>query len=128
MEKEERGSIHLLVLSVMPRDRSVSGFSLHDVTVRSHELRSHQSQATESLSDDIRLDVSVVAARWIMDRGQFEGTLSNGVAIIWIWGSGGDAHFFRAIRNPPDDLIICATTSSISPCVYHRPSLSKSAL
>lgn len=44
----------------MPGDSAVSCLSLNGLTIGTNENRGHQAEGTVALSDDIRLDISVV--------------------------------------------------------------------
>lgn len=55
--KEGRGGggRTLLVLSVVPRNRSMSSLSLHRLSIRRHQLRRHHTQRPVTLCDNVRL-------------------------------------------------------------------------
>ena len=52
--------VYSLMLSPVSSDGSVSSFGLHDLAVRSDQLGRHQSERTEALRDDVRLNISII--------------------------------------------------------------------
>lgn len=54
----------LLVLTEVTSDCSVSGFRFNCLAVRAHQNRCHETQWSVSLSNNIRLDVTVIVLAW----------------------------------------------------------------
>ena len=53
-------SLALLMLTVMPRHRAMSGFGLDRPAVRRHQHRGHQPQRAEALRHGVGLHIAVV--------------------------------------------------------------------